>query len=186
MERLLLEPAPSPPPPTHRLVMEEIGEEGVEWIRRDTHAPFRLYDAYHCHGTPERDDRYLVEAVGIDGVVRMREPAALDRELDGVDSSLVSCGHSHVPWLVETAAGATVVNPGSVGLPAYEHGAPVPHAMESGSPNARFAVLEFHAGGWSVQHVALPYDHRAAARAAQRHGRADWHDWLLAGRVGER
>ena len=35
-----------------------------------------------------------------------------------------------------------VVNPGSVGLPAYTDTEPVTHSMEMGAPHARYAVLE--------------------------------------------
>ena len=35
-----------------------------------------------------------------------------------------------------------VVNPGSVGLPAYTDTEPVKHSMEMGAPHARYAVLD--------------------------------------------
>jgi predicted phosphodiesterase len=182
MDRVLLESAPSPPSRTHEFVRGEIGDAGIEWIQRETRAPFVLYGAFHCHGTPERDDRYLIEVVDRHAV-RMRDPAALDESLGGVTVPLVSCAHSHVPRLVGTDGRATIVNPGSVGLPAYEEDTPFPHAMESGSPHARFAVIEASDEGCRVRHIAVAYNYREAARVAQSNGRSDWHDWLLTGRT---
>jgi hypothetical protein len=75
------------------------------------------------------------------------------------------------------------VNPGSVGLPAYAAALPYPHAMEAGSPHARYAILTTHASGYAVEHVALPYPWDAAAAAARRNGRPDWAAWLETGRA---
>ena len=77
----------------------------------------------------------------------------------------------------------TIVNPGSVGLPAYTDDDPWPHAMEAGSPHARYAVLEHTRTGWRVDPVAVEYDWEAAARAAERNGRPDWAAWIRTGRA---
>jgi hypothetical protein len=37
-----------------------------------------------------------------------------------------------------------IINPGSVGLPAYEDPSPPAHVSESGSPAARYAVLQLN------------------------------------------
>ena len=135
-----------------------------------------------CHGTPVRDDEYLLERVAETGVT----PATggeLEAALAGVRKRVVLCGHSHVARVVLLSGGQLVVNPGSVGLPAYSDDTPWPHAMESGSPHARYAILEEGAAGWTVEHVAVPYDWEAAAGAARRNGRPDWVDWLRTGRA---
>lgn len=48
------------------------------------------------------------------------------------------------------------MNPGSVGLLAYTMEAPLPYAMESGSPHARYALLRRRGGSWQVEHVLVP------------------------------
>jgi len=35
-----------------------------------------------------------------------------------------------------------VLNPGSVGLPAYDDDQPVPHIVENGTPEARYAIVQ--------------------------------------------
>ena len=80
---------------------------------------------------------------------------------------------------------AILAEPGSVGLPAYEHDAPEEHVMETGAPAARYAVLEHTQRGWQVEQSALPYDHAAAAAKAQRNARPDWERALRVGFMHE-
>ena len=49
--------------------------------------------------------------------------------------------------------------PGSVGLPAYRDHAPFPHAMEAGSPHARYSiVIQRGIPGLTVENIAVAYD----------------------------
>lgn len=96
---------------------------------------------------------------------------------------MVLCAHTHVPRVVSLPNGRLIVNPGSVGLPAYEHDTPHPHYMEAGSPHARYAILELHSNGWHVELVAVPYNWQAAANRAHQNGRDDYVHWLSHGRV---
>ncbi len=76
------------------------------------------------------------------------------------------------------------MNPGSVGLPAYEDDEPHPHTMETGIPHARYALISGGADGWVVEDVAVPYDWDAAVEAAFENERPDWAAWLATGRAG--
>ena len=101
----------------------------------------------------------------------------------GTHDALVACGHSHVARRVRVGS-RLVVNPGSIGLPAYDDDAPFPHVMEAGSPHTIYALVSQvgeGADGVVVEHIALPYDHEAAARAAERNQRPDWARWLRTG-----
>jgi hypothetical protein len=75
------------------------------------------------------------------------------------------------------------VNPGSVGLPAYDDDTPVKHFMETYSPHASYAVLEKGHGGWSVSLHRVVYDWNEAARQARKSGREDWAQGLENGRM---
>ena len=77
-----------------------------------------------------------------------------------------------------------LVNPGSVGLQAFDDDHPHAHRAETGSPHARWALVERAGSGWRVQLRATPYDFEAAARQADLNGRGDWADALRTGRVG--
>ena len=89
-----------------------------------------------------------------------------------------------MPRLLPLDGGPTVVNPGSVGLPAYDHDVPFAHVMQSGSPHARYALLERRDGSWQVQLRAVAYDWAKAAALARAHGREDWALALLTGLAG--
>jgi diadenosine tetraphosphatase ApaH/serine/threonine PP2A family protein phosphatase len=74
-----------------------------------------------------------------------------------------------------------IVNPGSVGLPAYEDPTPPAHVSESGSPAARYAVLQLDGDRVSIEHIALAYDHAGAARRAEENQNPAWAHFLSTG-----
>jgi predicted phosphodiesterase len=142
-----------------------------------------------CHGTPDSDLGYFLETVtpdldrdGSPGVRAATAPEVAAR-LGGIVSALVLCGHTHMPRAMQSGA-TLVVNPGSVGLPAFDDNHAHTHRMETGSPHARWALVERTAAGWQVQQRLTAYDWQAAARRAEANGRGDWADALLSGRVG--
>lgn len=182
--------------PTGRTVREALSTDQLDWLRA---LPLtrRLGEGavLLCHGTPGQDDAPLLEEIGPRSValapadlvrnrfgpqVRTEDEVEQDEQIVRVE--LVLCGHTHVPRSVALPGGPLVVNPGSVGLPAYTHDAPFPHVMEAGSPHARYALLERREEGWVVEHRAVPYDWQTAAKTARRNGRADWESWLRTGR----
>jgi len=134
------------------------------------------------HGTPDRDDVYLLESVRADGQVSLATADEIDTRLGNVSQRLLLCGHTYIPRVVELS-GRLIVNPGSVGLQAYRDDLPVPHAMETGSPHARYAVLEQSNTGCRVEQIAVSYDTESAAKAAEGNGRPDWAFRLRTGRA---
>jgi hypothetical protein len=79
--------------------------------------------------------------------------------------------------------GRFIVNPGSVGLQAYEDDLPYPHRVETGSAHARYATLTRTSGRWHADFHLVEYDWNTAAAAAEANGRVDWVAPLLTGRV---
>jgi len=181
-DRALLDGADNP---TARFTLAEIGSEGVAWLTLQTHPTISQGAILACHGDLEHDDVTLVERIE-PGRVRAATDAELTESLAGADAGaeVVLCGHSHRPGAVSLSDGRLVVNPGSVGLPAYTADAPHAHAMESGTPHARWALLERkRRGAWRVELRATPYDTSAAAEAARMRGRLDWASWIETGRA---
>ena len=137
-------------------------------------------DVLLCHGTPGSDSEYLLEDVSASGVTLA--PCDRIRSLAGAVQGAILCGHSHVPRLVRLDEATVVVNPGSVGLQAYhdpDHR--FPHFIETGSPHARYALLDRRGRGWRASFLAVDYDWDAAARLASQHGRPDWAHALAIG-----
>jgi predicted phosphodiesterase len=127
-------------------------------------------DVFACHGSPAGGDlEYLLEDV-TSGRATLDREAAIRPRLHGIGSaSLVLCGHTHTPRMV-AIDGVLVVNPGSVGMPCYRDRGAIPHVMESGSPLARYAIVERGRTGWSAELHGVPYDYDVAARQAEAFG----------------
>lgn len=134
------------------------------------------------HGTPTSDLTGWLETVTPAGVRPATHAEALERAGD-VRASLLLCGHTHVPRALRLDDGRLVVNPGSVGLQAYDDADPWPHRVENGTPHARYALVERRGADWSVAHVAVAYDWQAAAGLAARHGADGWAHALRTGRM---
>lgn len=133
------------------------------------------------HGTAHRDDDYLLEQVQ-DGHLRLADEQTITARLAGVEGpGLLLCAHSHIPRLVQVQT-LLIVNPGSVGLPAYSDDAPA-HVAQTGSPHARYAILEQRqpGEGWEVTFRCVRYDWQAAAQQAEQAGRPDWAHALATG-----
>jgi hypothetical protein len=79
--------------------------------------------------------------------------------------------------------GVLIVNPGSVGLQAYSASRPTPHVVETGTVDARYAILERRNQDWVVQLVSVPYDFMTAAALAEQRGAHAWAHALRTGRA---
>lgn len=142
-------------------------------------------DVFLCHGTPSSDTDYLLEII-IDGECQPAPVDVVRERLGDCRTSLVLCGHSHVPrvaFVPSKKHGQTIVNPGSVGLQAYLDKLPAPHRVQNGSPHARYAVIDGNAPHWNVDLISVAYDWDATARLALRHERPEWVNALRTGFV---
>jgi len=140
-------------------------------------------DALAFHGTPTDDLTYLLETVEPDGARPATVEEVLARLGPHADRRLLLCGHSHVQRSLLLPTGALVVNPGSVGWPAYDDDVPYPHQMEAGTPHARYALVEQDDGSWRNAFHAVEYDWEQAARTAESNNRPDVAHALRTGRV---
>ena len=177
-----------------------LGAPERAWLAALPATQWLLDDVLLCHGTPASDLVYFMETVtagfGVDGQRGLRAATSIELSeraaerpagdaRSGLAASLILCGHTHVPRAMALPAGPLIVNPGSVGLQAYDDVHPRPHVVENGSPDARWALVERDGhGAWHLQLRSTPYDWAAAATRAQANGRGDWADALASGFVG--
>jgi predicted phosphodiesterase len=158
----------------------------------------KAQDVFICHGTPFSDLHYWLETITDDfgqhgsvGVRAATQAEIVERMGRGEHTrraSLIVCGHTHVPRVVQVPSpddghAITIVNAGSVGLPGYDDIHPNKHWIESGSPHARYALMERTAQGWQVQLRSVAYDFKPMAQLAERRGRPDWALPLRTGRM---
>lgn len=169
--------------PTVDFVVNDLGEEPIAWLRMLPQTAVVAGEILLCHGSPSSDTTYLLEDVS-GGRPQVRPEADILKDLgDDVNWSVILCGHTHVPRLVQLRNGPLILNPGSIGLPAYDDDAPVPHFMETFSPHASYAVLEKFAQGWTASFHRVPYDWHAAAQRARELDRPDWARGIEFGRM---
>ncbi len=157
--------------------------EQLAWIAA-LPATLRLRkDVLLVHGTPQSDLVYFLDSVTPQGS-RAATPTEVAERAGPADAALILCGHTHMPRSMHLPDGRLVVNPGSVGLQAYDDDHGHPHVMENGTPHARYAIAEQGAdGAWTAHFHAVAYDWEQAARLALANGRPDWVMPLRTGRV---
>jgi len=169
-------------PQSLRIIRQSLSAETFKWLESLPRTAILHDNIFICHGTPAQYDEYLLEAVTEHGVFLKRSEELMSMLLS-IKQSVVLCGHSHLQRVVSLPNGKLIVNPGSVGLPAYTDQKPLPHGIESGSPHARYCIVAKDEVGWSIDNVAIPYDWESASAVAAAKDRPDWARWIRAGRV---
>ena len=167
--------------PSDRLAHSQLDATQLDWLRA---LPFETVyrDAvYLCHATPADDNTYWMEAVTPDGVIHMADIESIEARAQGIKQSLILCAHTHIPRNVRLRDGRMIVNPGSVGCPGYRDVTPFPHLMQTGTPDASYAILERRDERWSVTFRQVPYDHDAMAALARANARPEWASALATG-----
>ena len=152
---------------------ERLDPEALRWLRElPARAQGPGWTAFH--GSPNNDEEYFLENV-VTGKAVLASHAEISARLGRINDSLILCGHTHIPRLVRLDDGRVIVNPGSVGLPAYADDQPARHVVENGSPHARYAIVRREeAADWQVEFICVPYDWSSAAKAAREAGWTDW------------
>ncbi len=166
--------------PTLDYVLSSLTPDQITWIQSLSFDMTVDGVFYLCHGTPFGDAEYLLRKVDPVGD-SMRSDAELAELLKRLDHDVVLCGHDHLQADRRLPDGVLIVDPGSVGLPAYSDDMPFPHTMEAGTPHARFSVIEKRGHDYIASHHEVQYDWERAAAAAELNGRADWALWLRTG-----
>ncbi|MDP5226698.1 MULTISPECIES: metallophosphoesterase family protein [Arthrobacter] len=180
-ERQVLETPPALMSASDRLAHAELTGRHRAWLAALPLTARPVEGVLAFHGTPEDDLEYLLETVTPDGVRPATEDEVTSRLSGHLDHALLLCGHTHLQRAVRLSGGALVVNPGSVGWPAYDDDRPYPHLIEAGTPHARYAVADDASGRWEVELRAVGYPWEEAAALARANGRPDVEHALLTG-----
>ena len=94
------------------------------------------------HGSPRRNNEDILPDMPLKIIEEM---------LEGTNSDLIFCGHTHVPAGYQTNKKQTVVNVGSAGRPMTDE------------PKACYVIADFQDGGFSIEHRFIDYDRQTAA-----------------------
>lgn len=165
--------APADMGPSDRYTFGELDDAQRRWLR-DLPPIMRVDPGVVAfHGCPDDDNRYLLEDIDKGRLVAVA-PGTIAQRLGPIEAALVLCGHSHQQHMVQLPDGPLILNPGSVGCPAYRDPDGVAHVSEAGSPHARYALVTRDDGGMTIDLLALDYDHASAARRAAANDNPGW------------
>lgn len=159
--------------PVDRFTQGQLTQGDLDWLSELPGTLDISGEIFMCHGTPVDDTAPWLDAWMDGRTVTLPSEAQVSALADGYDFPVLLCGHTHVARAVRLRDGRLIVNPGSVGLQMYY-----------GAPDARYAIIESQAGRWSATFRAVPYDHEAAAKQAERHGFPRWRAALTTGWAG--
>ena len=112
--------------PSDAHAYDQLSGAHVAWLK-GLPASLTVGPVIAWHGTPASDLEYWLETVE-GGRMRLADRDTVEARAPTAaigPSSLLLCGHTHVPRIVRLKSGAVVVNPGSVGLQGYTDDAPV-------------------------------------------------------------
>jgi len=137
---------------------------------------------FACHGIPDNDNEYLLEKVTAKGVFVYNDEELIAKT-SGIEQRIILCGHSHVSRVVYLSNNKMILNPGSVGLPAYLGNGAHRFAMESMTPHAKYAIIHADGPAISIEQVHCAYDWNKASAAAKSNGSDAWAGFLLHGRM---
>jgi len=163
-------------------VKQDLSKDTIIWLK--SLPPTAIFDDvfFVCHGTPESDSEYLLEEVTENGVFVYNDEE-LVQKTGHIQQKIILCGHSHVNRLVYLSNGKIILNPGSVGLPAYLGNGEHRFSMESMTPHAKYAIVHADGDNINIEHVYCNYNWNRASNVAKANGSDNWAQFLLHGRM---
>lgn len=130
-------------------------EENKAYLRElPAQIPLQLGDlkVMLVHGSPRRVNEYLYED---------RPDRSLERLLDMVESDVLVCGHTHMPYHRVLPGGRHVINEGSVGKP------------KDSDARACYVVMSAEGRELSIEFVRVRYDVEKVGEAIEATGAHD-------------
>jgi putative phosphoesterase len=130
---------------------DEIGDEGVDFLRRlPSERRLRVGDdlVLFCHASP---------GSLTDGLSADLDPVVTIDRVSGTDAKIIVCGHTHLPEVREFGW-RTIVNAGSAGY------------VFDGDPTASWALIEIDDDGVRAEIHRTNYDVMAASDAVSARG----------------
>lgn len=173
-DRWLLDRPPEDQPLWEQWTYPLLSDLHFEWLRA-LPATQEVHGVLMTHGTPLSDTENWLHQRAADGGMAPASLPACAAPADGITAPVILSGHTHLPRIVRLPDGPLLVNPGSVGCPAYLNpSADPPFYAEAGTPDASYAVLEFQDGQWRASLHLVPYSPDDMVAKARALGATEW------------
>ena len=155
-------------------VIFDLSDAHINWLK-SLPLTATAKDVFLCHATPERDDENWLDRRGKADRMVERDMNGVEERASGINYPVMLCGHTHTPRVVRLEDGRMIVNPGSVGCPAYIDTRMTPNFVhQTGAPDARYAVLEKVGDQWHADLISVPYDPSEMVELARAKGADSW------------
>ncbi len=179
-DRFLVDRPPEDQPLWEQWTYPLLAPTHLDWVRAMP-ATLEVHGLLMTHGTPTSDTRNWLDQRGNDAM-RAATLSECEGPARGLDHPVILSGHTHIPRIVRLPDGPLLVNPGSIGCPAYlDTRTDPPFACETGSPDAQYGVLELTGGVWRASLHQVPYDPGEMIARARALGAESWADALATG-----
>jgi putative phosphoesterase len=163
-------------------VKGDLSAETINWLKSLPGTVVCDDVFFVSHGTLESDNEYLLEQVTAQGVFVYNDEELISKT-QHISQPIILCGHSHVNRVVYLSNGKIILNPGSVGLPAYLGNGEHRFAMESMTPHAKYAMVKVDGNDINIEQIHCTYNWQQASAAARQNGSEKWAEFLLRGRM---
>lgn len=146
----------------------------LDWLRGFPNT-LRIGEMFLCHATPDKDDENWLDRRGKQHRMIGRDLADVEARAGTERAPLMLCGHTHQSRIARLPDGTLIVNPGSVGCPAYcDTRMDPPFVHQTGLPDARYAIVEKRGGLWCADLVTVAYDPTDMVALAKAKGAEHW------------
>jgi putative phosphoesterase len=153
----------------------DLSEVNRKWIK-DLPKYLVENDLTIFHGTMNSMYEYFFEYIK-NGRVNVYETEEIKNRVQKIKTKYIGCGHSHIERIM-TIDDQILINPGSVGLPAYSDNEPK-HKIETLNNRAKY--IEVNENEIVVNYIK--YDYKIAAKQARKNNREDWAYSIETGRA---
>ena len=165
-----------------RYVYNDLNDEVLYWIQELPFEKLIGEDFYMIHGTYQDDSLYMLEDSS-SGKLKLHDDKKILEILDDIKSKFVLCGNSCTPRCVNLSSGQVVINPGAVGVQAFNKNLPNKHTIENNTIDASYVILTVEGEKYDIELKKVAYDVEKAALKAIENGREDWAKRLRTGRL---
>jgi putative phosphoesterase len=162
-------------------IIADLSDAHIDWLRTFP-ATIEENDVLYCHATPNSDHENWLDFRGPQQRLIARDLEGVQDRLGGAAQRVICCGHTHAPRVVRLPGGPTIINPGAVGMPAYlDERTEPPFIHQTGSPDARYAILRKSGAAWQPDLVTVAYDASKMIELARAKGADSWAQALETG-----
>lgn len=166
---------------TMQYVLNDLSTGAINWLKSLPYSKTLNDTIFAIHGTPDSDITYLLEDLH-QGFIEVNSEDKINEYLKNMHHKIILCGHSHKPRIVSTE-NTLIINPGSVGLQAYDDDTPIYHKIENYTNLAHYSLVEICGKEIKIAQMSITYDFEKAVECSMKNNRMDWAKWLKYGKV---